>query len=240
MTGVPLNLIRSNDFAQVGFDLAEDLGSWPAAILLSRIVYRTGTEGGWWEVTKADMQAECRLSEWEIRQAINLLLERGFIEWERIGPDSNKRRIRPVIMRNPHEVVRDSHDGHEESSRTSTKKVITPTPPTPPPGGEGARKSRTSYDYTPEFAEFWDLYPNKTGKPSAFRAWKAAVKRAGDRTCILAGLRAHLPSIEAKRDRGYFLTAARWLNDDGWNNELDPLRHQRETREQRLIREGWR
>jgi hypothetical protein len=83
MTGVRREWITSNNFVMLHLDLVDALGgSYEAAALLNRIQYRAGD--GWWVVTKAEMAADIRLSEWKMDRAIKELRDAGMVESERV------------------------------------------------------------------------------------------------------------------------------------------------------------
>jgi hypothetical protein len=79
----------------------------------------------------------------------------------------------------------------------------------------------SSSTYSADFLRFWDLYPKKQAKMEAFTAWKKAVKQgrlpAMDK--LLAALDRHKQSAQWKRD-GVIPNAARWLNNNRWEDEL--------------------
>jgi hypothetical protein len=64
------------------------------------------------------------------------------------------------------------------------------------------------------FEEFWEAYPNKTGRPSAEKAFSQALKRASISE-IMAGVRAYA----AKTDDRQWCSPVRWLSDDRWKDQ---------------------
>jgi hypothetical protein len=79
------------------------------------------------------------------------------------------------------------------------------------------------------FAEWWQLYPWKVGKPRAEQAYRRATKVA-DPAKIMAGLRSQLPRLRAQEE-GFRLHPATWLNQQRWNDVMevreDPERRRR-------------
>jgi len=57
------------------------------------------------------------------------------------------------------------------------------------------------------------MYPNKVGKPVAFKSWLRARRRA-ELDTIMGGLRAYV----AKRDDRAWCNPSTWLNQDRWND----------------------
>jgi hypothetical protein len=70
-----------------------------------------------------------------------------------------------------------------------------------------------------EFDEFWNEYPKKEGKKPAFKAFASALRRATFED-ILAGVIRYKNSDRVRR--GYVMLASRWLNEDHWEDHLEP------------------
>jgi len=70
------------------------------------------------------------------------------------------------------------------------------------------------------FDEFWKLYPRKTGKGAAEKAWVVAIKKT-DPEVILTALREQLPSLQMQRrtDGDFRPHPATWLNQKRWEDE---------------------
>ncbi|WP_260693910.1 hypothetical protein [Rhizobium leguminosarum] len=66
----------------------------------------------------------------------------------------------------------------------------------------------------PDFERFWDAYPNKTGRPSAEKAFSQAIKRASLDE-IMTGVSAYA----AKTDDRQWCSPVRWLSDDRWKDQ---------------------
>lgn len=75
----------------------------------------------------------------------------------------------------------------------------------------------TTDAYTPEFEAFWQTYPRKKDKRAAWKAWKAALKRADPEAIITAA------KAEARRpcELKFRKYPASWLNADAWEDEPD-------------------
>ena len=107
--------------------------------------------------------------------------------------------IQPAVNQN----TKPKHNNQDDSSNDESN-----TPQTP---------HRDADAYTPEFEAFWQAYPRKKGKRAAWKAWKAALKRAEPETIITAA------KAEAKRpcELKYRKYPASWLNADAWEDEPD-------------------
>lgn len=71
------------------------------------------------------------------------------------------------------------------------------------------------------FEDFWAVYPRKTAKASALKAWKAAVKTTAPEV-ILAGARRYRE--DPNRAAQFTAYPATWLNGGRWEDEDLPAR----------------
>lgn len=116
---------------------------------------------------------------------------------------------------------------NEPNTNTNTNTNIN-TPSYPPSGGAGdvgvelgkPRRAAVDRSYTPQFEQFWNLYPQhrRKEKPKAFVEWKQAIKRA-DPDVIIEGLRSYLTG-----DVTYAPYPAKWLKTDSWQDGPDTSR----------------
>lgn len=76
--------------------------------------------------------------------------------------------------------------------------------------------------YTAEFLEFWKIYPKKTGKDAAWRAWRA---RNGSRPkieIILETIKIQSKSPQWNKDGGQFIpNPSTWINQGRWEDEVN-------------------
>lgn len=73
----------------------------------------------------------------------------------------------------------------------------------------------------PDFADFWDVYPRKTARAAALKAWAKAIKTA-DAQEILAGALRY--SQDPNREAQFTAYPATWLNAGRWEDEPLPAR----------------
>lgn len=95
-----------------------------------------------------------------------------------------------------------------------------------------------SIDY---FAAFWKVYPRKTEKGAARKAWSKAVKAAGgDPDRIVQG--AYRYSLDPNRVDEYTKTPPRWLNAECWDDDPLPARGSPATGTARMsnVEKSWR
>jgi len=90
-----------------------------------------------------------------------------------------------------------------------------------------------------DFTSFWEIYPRKTHKGTAKKAWvKARKKVSAD--AIMDGLKAHLPGWKGREE--FIPYPATWLNAEGWADEtlLEPERTLSDYRRERAAWEEGR
>lgn len=80
------------------------------------------------------------------------------------------------------------------------------------------------------FEKFWEVYPKKTDKGQAIRAFKKAAKKL-DTEFIIAGAKdyAEDPNLP---DKVYIKNPATWLNAEAWDNGPLPARKQALSRDE--------
>jgi hypothetical protein len=90
-----------------------------------------------------------------------------------------------------------------------------------------SKKEKASSDF--EFEDFWNLWPNKVGKPAALKAFVSARKRAG-LDAIVNGVFAYIR--DKPPDRAW-LNPATFLNQNRWDDQPAQVQHGRtqETRQ---------
>ena len=71
------------------------------------------------------------------------------------------------------------------------------------------------------FDEFWEIYPLKISKSSAFKAWVKAIKRAEPKL-IIEGVTRY--AKDPNRDPSFTAHGATWLNGDRWMDAPIPPR----------------
>jgi hypothetical protein len=88
----------------------------------------------------------------------------------------------------------------------------------------GGRDKPSSTDgpaaYSPDFLEFYSLYPSKEAKDAAFRKYRAVRKRGISQEKLLAGVKNYLQYIEEKKPE-FIKYPATWLNGGCWNDEYN-------------------
>ena len=74
--------------------------------------------------------------------------------------------------------------------------------------------------YTADFEQLWAVYPRKTGKREAFKAWKQAGANRPALPLVLAKVTAYKASREVVE--GYALNASRWIRERRWEDSPEP------------------
>jgi len=87
------------------------------------------------------------------------------------------------------------------------------TPPKVPPKGD---------EYTPEFEIFWDAYPKKKSKGTAFKAWKKIKRVKSLLPQILKAIETQKKTVDWQKDNGQYIPyPATWLNGRRWEDEVE-------------------
>lgn len=73
------------------------------------------------------------------------------------------------------------------------------------------------YETNPDFLRFWAAYPRKTGKPSAWTAWKKALARGHDVELIIRAAAAYRD--DPQRNDRFTKHPGPWLNDERYNDQ---------------------
>lgn len=73
----------------------------------------------------------------------------------------------------------------------------------------------------PDFADFWEIYPRKTARAAALKAWQKAVRTAAP-AAIIEGARAY--AADPNREAKFTAYPATWLNAGRWEDEPLPSR----------------
>lgn len=95
-----------------------------------------------------------------------------------------------------------------------------------------SRSNRTNRDYTDDFVLWWEHYPRKEGKPTAFARYLDAIKRiSGERdiggTEAVAWLKeqtALFAKQKADTEPQFIKHPTTWLNNDGYNDVSEGMR----------------
>ena len=113
---------------------------------------------------------------------------------------------------------RSSDDGPSPSPQTPLPLPVDITPPTPPPAAKPKRR-RQAYDYADDqdFLRFWDAYPQKAGKPAAYKAWLTARARGATAEHIIAAAQRYRD--DPRRNPDHTKYPQGWLNDERYNDQ---------------------
>ena len=120
----------------------------------------------WFAVANPLLQAKVGISENSLNKHRNILEQKGRIEYRNQGKKKpGKYRIIPFASNIEviHEVNREVNCSALNNKLNKTKRDI----------------------YTPDFEQFWEVYPRKVGKQRAFTCWKARIKEESPETLIL-------------------------------------------------------
>lgn len=91
-------------------------------------------------------------------------------------------------------------------------------------GKEGIKKKTNKKENSPEFEEFWQLYPNKKSKREAEKAFHRINPDASLLAEMLAGMRNQIAERQDHDRHGLWMPtwphAATWLNNERWTDHV--------------------
>ncbi|WP_080642126.1 helix-turn-helix domain-containing protein [Pseudomonas sp. CK-NBRI-02] len=165
------------------------------------------------------------LSVSRVSEIISGLAERGLIAIEQIreGKRVVERRIR---LSTPF-----------EKPKTPSENTANPFGKGGEPPSENTKGSNTSMSNTKRFKDlgvsgakndtdferFWKLYPRKTNKVKARKAWEKLSPDADLQTVMITALAKHCVSKDWTKENGQFIPhASTWLNGERWHDVLQP------------------
>ena len=112
-----------------------------------------------------------------------------------------------------------------KNTTTTTKSIDGASTSTAATSNRSSSKPEKRDDKIPlqpeAFAAFWKAYPKKVCKGPAIKSWNAAIDKEIEPAVIVAGAEAYRAS--PYRNKRYTRNPATWLNDDGWDEETEPL-----------------
>jgi hypothetical protein len=128
---------------------------------------------------------------------------------------------------NPHVVTLPQPEKPDMANRTTVKGIENNkinNPPIVPPGDEPEKRKRKRDDipdeYPYDFEEFWKVYPRRTGKAAAFRAWRK-LNLAQKRRAYVA-LKKQLPALKAQirgPNENFCPHPSTWLHEGRFDDE---------------------
>lgn len=248
MSGVPIAEVTANDFMQVRAALVRRVGGADAALVFSRVYYRTDKnsraaiefEGEmWWTASHPALARETGLTEGQARKAAQVLVDGGFVEARKLH--GNVMSYRPVVIGH----LLDSTDGVSAHSNRTTRSdeqvhlsVSTVAPlidiedvidtPIVPKG--------TAVDVA--FARAWAAWiPSRRGsQKKAESSFRTAARAVGAQHLekLVETLSAHCDAWAswATSEQQYVPMMATWLNQERWTTPLpqrDRGRHTAKT-----------
>lgn len=227
MTGAPASAYGDGEFLVLRFTAIRLLGSWEAAGVWHRIVWRSQDEGSW-AATIGQIADEVMLTEYRAKVALRAVRDAGWIAAERAAWHEATLRWVPLWDDGlPHlRMVESDVSVTEDFDVSSLQDERTTTPPPNSPGSDaGLFLAPTALAVVEpdviadEFAVWWSLYPRKVSKAKALAAYRKARRSSGAEQ-ILNGLRAQLGGLEARpMDKRPHATT--WLNGERWADDAE-------------------
>lgn len=188
-----------------GFVPTDELDRWDddAEVLAERLV-----DAGLWHPAEVDGEPGYQFHDWSDYQPT-----RAQLEDKREQARERMRRARGQV-------------GHVRANGESTSGDVrsTPTRPDPTPKNTPAADAAESDPVAVAFDGWWAKYPRKTAKPAALKAFRKALRQAGDVQPLMAGLENAIAVWQAARTEPQFIPhPATWLNQGRWDDEHPTL-----------------
>lgn len=225
-------------------------GDVTAAAALQAIHYRAQALGPhrdrWMPLLLSEIAEEIGISNDQAQRAAKRLRDAGLLrvrgdrgnarEWS-IDYEGIERLERSNAESRHPEVTRERGASNAESrqsdaeSRHHRREIASPSSlledKEPKKIEERALMRKPIDDRDPDFERFWDVYPRKSAKGTARRAWSKAILKADPRQIIEA---ANAYARDPNREAPFTAHAATWLNGERWLDEPLPSRESRSDR----------
>lgn len=214
----------------VAWALKLEVGSPTLKFVLIAVANYADDNGRCWP-SQERLARDTELTDRCIRESLKKLEEKGFLTRDHRQVHGSKRQsdvIQLVYQRKQVPVGPEERGsgggGGEERGSGCTTGTSRPKPEERGSGknrqenhqGEPSKGERADALSPPDaFEQFWDLYPNKVGKPKARTAFeKAVTNRRATFQVIMAGLHVYV----VKTDDRPWCNPATWLNQDRWED----------------------
>ena len=140
-----------------------------------------------------------------ILAAINLLKQKGFIEFERGTKRNIPTRYRIIVLNN--RIENSTKHSTEDSTEHSDNPKHKPKP-------------KNKNIYTPEFEKFWSAYPRHDGKEYAQKAFTRLNPSQSLINIMLSAIEKQKQSEKWQANNGQYIPyLATWLNGRRWEDE---------------------
>jgi DNA-binding transcriptional ArsR family regulator len=202
------------------------------AILMALANYANQDGESWYGYAK--IAADAEMGESTVRKHIERLIELGLVQVERRlrengSTQSNRYRLvmdRPgattehpgcydVAGGVPRRSTLESSVEPSDESSSLQQSLIADLPTT-----HSAASEKTRSDPMDRFDEFWSVYPRKTAKGQARKAWPAATRKVNPEVIIKGAMRYR---DDPNRTDRFTKHPATWLNGECWADEPLPV-----------------
>jgi hypothetical protein len=197
------------------------------------------------------------LTERRVRGALDYLRRAGVITtkttnrftrvtllgWPEHNPSDNKSGQLDDQLDDQQTTSKRPADDHIQTHKhiESTKHMC--VPPSANAAGESTSKpdqKKKAPEYTPEFEQFWALYPRKVEKRRAFNAWRARIREgATPDQLILAGKNYAQRCTQKQTEQKFIKHPATLLNPD-WKDWLKPQKEETRSEPMGEFEREWR
>lgn len=215
-------MLSADDYISFRRCVADELGTWAKAIVWSRIEYRAKKvnrwaiekDGHWWWRVGLDEFAEdIGLSHTQLRRILKDLEGDGHIERVKHqvhGVQDQTYSYRIVVGDDPGDVS--TEDGGPVSTVDSSHDVSTED-------SSSLSSNKGTQNADPQFEAWYALYPRKSGKGAARKAFKSALKKT-DLETLARGRDLYVAKIKADgTESRYVKHPSSWLNGECWDDD---------------------
>jgi hypothetical protein len=99
------------------------------------------------------------------------------------------------------------------------KAVRNPVTDNQPEQNESKKPTVKTSEVDFEFAQLWELYPRKIGKPAAYKSYVKARKNGTDFQTVKNGIERYIQYIRQNKKEEYIKYGSTWFNQQGWLDE---------------------
>lgn len=123
----------------------------------------------------------------------------------------------------PHEAFEDCRQNQQETKTENKQEQPEPEP-------EPKKKAKRAIEYTPEFEEFWTLYPRKVEKENAFKKYKTRLKEGYTDEQLTQAAKNYRATCEAEHTETRFIKHPKTFLSDT-KPFMDYLEHDTQERQ---------
>lgn len=198
----------------------------PNAIAIYHYLFMVDNENGWEEWFEVSDYWMCQAVGIKRREtivsALNLLKQKGFIEFERGGTHKPTRyHIIPLFNSAISSAFDSANNSAFSSANNSAISSAFDSAKNGFPLSNNKTKTKNKNIYTHEFDTFWSAYPNKANKFAAQKSFSKINPSSELLQTMLSSIEKFKQTSKWQKDNGeYIPNASTWLNNRRWEDEF--------------------